>query len=230
MSKPLTIRELELIKQLSSVMFAEQIAMELNRPLEFVKRSAKYHNVKLQSIPARMGEIKVKQMFGNKTCVLYNKGRTKGLASFLYEHFSGAKLPAGCNVRFKDKNPMNCRFYNLETFNISDIGVKTQIKPGSKPHNAGTKGKMKPNRTSFKPGQVPHNTKHEDAITIRTDGGKQYQFTRVSKGKWVSLHRQIWEQAYGPVPAGHIITFIDGNTMNAVLENLKCISRAENVT
>jgi hypothetical protein len=103
------------------------------------------------------------------------------------------------------------------------------FKPGQLPHNAGTKGKMKPNSTSFKPGQLPHNTKHDDAITIRADGGKQYQFTRVSKGKWIPLHRQNWEQAYGPVPAGHIITFIDGNTMNAELENLKCISRAENV-
>ena len=42
-------------------------------------------------------------------------------------------------------------------------------------------------------------------------------------------HRLIWEQAHGEIPKGYIITFLDGNPQNCVLENLAMISQAENL-
>jgi hypothetical protein len=103
------------------------------------------------------------------------------------------------------------------------------FKLGHEPYNKGSKGCMKPNRTSFKPGQEPHNTKHDGAISIRTDNRDvPYQFIRVEKGKWVPLHRHLWEQAHGPIPPQHIVIFADGDTMNCELSNLRLISRAEN--
>ena len=38
----------------------------------------------------------------------------------------------------------------------------------------------------------------------------------------------MWEQAHGPIPAKHIVRFIDGNTMNLDLTNLECIPMREN--
>jgi hypothetical protein len=39
-----------------------------------------------------------------------------------------------------------------------------------------------------------------------------------------------WEQANGPIPAKHIVRFIDGNTMNLELSNLECIPMNKNMT
>jgi len=43
------------------------------------------------------------------------------------------------------------------------------------------------------------------------------------------VHVLIWQEAHGPVPKGHIIVFRDGNLENLSLDNLECISRAENM-
>lgn len=42
-------------------------------------------------------------------------------------------------------------------------------------------------------------------------------------------HRFIWEQVHGPIPPDHVVMFIDGNTLNCAIENLKLITLAENV-
>lgn len=112
-------------------------------------------------------------------------------------------------------------------------GIKTgrdgKFRPGHAPANKGTKGLKGANRTSFKPGSVPYNTKHDGAITTRKDSsGTAYKYLRIAKNKWVLYHRYLWEQANGPIPSGHIVTFIDGNPMNCELSNLQVISRAEN--
>lgn len=105
-----------------------------------------------------------------------------------------------------------------------------RFKKGSVPHNAGTKGKMKPNNTSFRPGQLPHNTKHDGAITIRQrENEKPYKFVRLASGQWKHLHRHVWEQANGPAPSGWIVAFKDGDTMNCELDNLMLMSRKDNL-
>lgn len=100
------------------------------------------------------------------------------------------------------------------------------FKPGQKPHNAGTKGKMKPNATSFKKGQLPHNTKFDGAVSVR----KGYKYVRVAQSKWELLHRHLWISAHGPIPAGMIVVFRDGNAMNCELANLELITRQEGIT
>ena len=40
-------------------------------------------------------------------------------------------------------------------------------------------------------------------------------------------HRILWEQHHGPIPKGVNIVFIDGNTDNIVIENLRAESMAE---
>lgn len=114
-------------------------------------------------------------------------------------------------------------------------GNQTRFKKGSKSWN---EGKKCPNllltnaaKTMFKPGNKPHNTKEDNAMSIRTDtSGRKYYYSKLADSKWVLTHRLIWEQAHGPIPAKHIVRFIDGNTMNLQLSNLECIPMGENAT
>ena len=45
---------------------------------------------------------------------------------------------------------------------------------------------------------------------------------------WKFVHIIVWEAAHGPVPPGHIVRFVDGNTTNITPGNLVCITRSEN--
>jgi len=89
--------------------------------------------------------------------------------------------------------------------------------------------KTKKNR--FKKGNLPHNTASFDGIIrIRKDsGGRRYKWIRISVGVWKMLHVHLWEQNNGQIPAGHIITFKDKNSLNVELNNLQLVTLAENM-
>lgn len=42
---------------------------------------------------------------------------------------------------------------------------------------------------------------------------------------WKPKHLLLWEAAHGSVPSGSMVVFLDGNSVNATLENLACISK-----
>jgi len=108
-------------------------------------------------------------------------------------------------------------------------GLEFRFKKGHKPFNKGMKG-MYTTRNSgqFKKGNQPSNTQRDGCISIRKDSHTHpYKFIRLAKGKWQFLHRYTWEQHHGYIPNGMIITFIDGDSMNCDISNLRMISRAE---
>lgn len=90
----------------------------------------------------------------------------------------------------------------------------------------------KSKKTRFKKGNIPHNT-HEDgngAIVSRKDkSGRYYKYIRTSLGVWELYHRVLWEKEHGEIPDSHVIMFIDGNSENVCLENLKLISKTEHM-
>lgn len=98
------------------------------------------------------------------------------------------------------------------------------------PHNKGKKlppeWLEKCRKSHFKRGQLPKNTKHDGAITIRHG---QNPYIRLAQGKWKQLARHNWEQANGPIPPGHVVKYLDGNTLNCELDNLTIVSRAEHL-
>jgi len=84
--------------------------------------------------------------------------------------------------------------------------------------------------TQFKKGTNPPNTKHDGAISIRSDkSGAKYKYIRLSKANWMALHVKIYQEEYGPIPKNHIIVFKDRNSLNCTLNNLECITKAENM-
>lgn len=121
------------------------------------------------------------------------------------------------------------------SFNLSKSNSGC-FKKGLRPWNLRKKGTPSVGnmcKSQFKKGQLPHNTKHDGAITIRYDhvkdrSGRPYQWIRIGNAKWAMLHRHIWVQHNGPIPSKHLVIFIDGNSLNCVLSNLKLITMGEN--
>ncbi len=86
----------------------------------------------------------------------------------------------------------------------------------------------------FKPGQLPHNTVPVGTEVVNDEGYlKRKVRDDAPKGRsyknWRFVHILTWEQAHGPVPAGHRITFKDGDRTNVALDNLVCISHVEHM-
>lgn len=112
-------------------------------------------------------------------------------------------------------------------------GNATTFRKGNIPANKGKKMdeslRAKVARTWFKSGHMPHNTRHDGHISARKDKtGRVYLHVRVELGKYILLHRHIWEQANGEIPPKHVVTFKDGDTMNCSIDNLELITMKEN--
>lgn len=161
--------------------------------------------------------------------------------SYDLAQFLGRTLGQVYNRAYKFKLKKALQLVKVDTLsNICNIHNKSKgnrFKKGNKPWNTGIKtkellsdiAKKGMAKTQFKKGNAPHNTKHDGAISIRHDKARPYKHIRLAKGKWKLLHRHVWEQKHGKIPPKHIITFIDGDTMNCDISNLKMISMKENV-
>lgn len=107
-------------------------------------------------------------------------------------------------------------------------GAATRLKKGNVPWSKGKKMpehiREKIARTFFKKGQLPHNTKQDGQVSVRVDvKGRRYRWIRTGLNEWKQLHRHLWEEAYGPIPDGHRVSFKDGNQEHCVLENLELV-------
>ena len=79
--------------------------------------------------------------------------------------------------------------------------------------------------TTFKKGKVPANKKPLAYERKTVDGYWEVKvaYPNVFKAK----HRILWEEYYGPIPEGKVITFIDGNPDNITIGNLRAESLRE---
>lgn len=101
------------------------------------------------------------------------------------------------------------------------------FKKGRTPWNAGTKGVMKPNKTSFKKGDVPINHRSVGSERITRDG---YREIKVSEpNKWELLHRFNWALEHGRENMPENLRFKDNNKMNCDVNNLEPVSNQEHM-
>ena len=98
-----------------------------------------------------------------------------------------------------------------------------KLKTGYKGHQW-KKGERISVSTEFKKGAKPHNYKPVGSITKAKDGFK-IKVAEPKKERY--LHCVIWENTHGIIPKDHIIIFADGNNQNLCIDNLLCVSRAE---
>ena len=154
-------------------------------------------------------------------------------------NYSEAELEfLSCNrvLRRRELHAWFCYTYNR--FDVSLNNVKAVCKrngwmtgrtgcyaPGCIPHpDARPRG---PNKTSFKRGNRPHNWLPVGSTRVTRDG---YSEVKVAEPRtWRQLHLLMWEKAFGTVPDGFCVSFIDGDSANVALDNLELISRNANL-
>ena len=113
-------------------------------------------------------------------------------------------------------------------------GAGTRFQRGSAPHNKGLKGWQAggdSERTRFTKGRKPHNWKPVGSERQCKDGYLQRKMTDTGypPRDWKFVHLMLWEQHHGPLPKGHMIKFKNGDKRDIRIDNLECISRADNM-
>ena len=132
-------------------------------------------------------------------------------------------------------------------------GRKTRFPKGHIPWAAGKKLGRRPGcePTQFTTGQLrgmaARNWRPVGTILIRFDRpprrtrgrkngrpGRPRRWIKVAEEgprnrRWIPWARYLWQQRFGPIPAGMLIGHADGDTLNDDLENLICITRRENL-
>ena len=112
-------------------------------------------------------------------------------------------------------------------------GRSGHFQKGNTPHNAGTKGVMKPNKTSFKKGRAPQNRRPLYSERITHDGYVEIKVPERNPHtghatRFKLKHRWVWEQANGAIPKGHVLRFKDEDKANCELSNLELMPRGVN--
>lgn len=88
-------------------------------------------------------------------------------------------------------------------------------------------GQANSRKTTFKKGNTPVNHREVGSERINVDG---YIEIKVAEpNKWDLKHRVIYRQHYGEIPQGYNIIFLDGNKRNLNINNLKAVSKAEDL-
>lgn len=114
-------------------------------------------------------------------------------------------------------------------------GLTGQFEKGHITHNKGKKqiefmskeAIERTKATRFKKGNIPKNHRPIGSERITVDGFWEIKVDEPNK--WMLKHRWVWEQSNGKIPKGYVLVFLDGNRDNISLENLKLISRQENL-
>lgn len=111
------------------------------------------------------------------------------------------------------------------------VGAATQFKPGHTTWNKGTNFTAggRSAETRFKPGNKPHTWHPLGHERLSKEGYLQRKMadTGCTRKDYVPVHHLIWKAAGREIPAGHALTFRDGNKRNFALENLELVTRSE---
>lgn len=116
-----------------------------------------------------------------------------------------------------------------------NVGAAYRYPKGHVPANKGTRrpgyapGRMA--TTQFKKGQRGSTFVPIGSERINADG---YRDRKVSETgypprDWVGVHRLLWIEHHGPIPAGLYVVFRDRDKTNITIGNLELISKAENM-
>ena len=104
------------------------------------------------------------------------------------------------------------------------------FKKGHKTWNKGLKNVNGYSSSRWKKGESPRSNAKKIGETWAVNcKGTYYVYIKTERGRELYSH-YLWRQRTGEeVPEGYIIRHKDGNTTNHEIDNLMCISRAENV-
>jgi hypothetical protein len=163
----------------------------------------------------------------------------------LYPDTKTSKLATrfGCNLHQVYKRAKNLGLKKSDEYMASpdacrlrrgdNVGAAFRFKPGLIPANKGTRrpgwfaGRMR--ETQFKKGQKSRNWMPLGSTRFSKEG---YLMRKVAEtgyppADWKFVHTILWEEANGPVPAGHAVAFKDRDRDHISLDNLELITRRE---
>lgn len=110
-----------------------------------------------------------------------------------------------------------------------------QFRKGRKTWNKGVKFESggRSAETRFKTGQMPANYQPIGTEVVDPYGYRKRKISdSAPKGRayrnWKFVHVLVWEEHNGPLPAGSIVRFRDGDITNASPDNLVALTRGEN--
>ena len=133
-----------------------------------------------------------------------------------------------------ERSVMNIKcFYHKFKLNS---GMTGYFEKGCTPPNKGKKlspemyEKLK--ATMFKKGYKPKNTLPVGSEVYQNRDSKSgklsYWYVKIAEPNvWKPKHRLLWESVNGPIPEGAKIMFLDGDTNNICIENLRMITKAD---
>lgn len=116
---------------------------------------------------------------------------------------------------------------NIEALKKS--GKAYKFEKGHKPVQTGTRLSEETKR-KISASLMNRNHQRHNELTLGSERVDIHGYTRVKvEGQRLLAykHRYLWEQAHGPIPAGHAVIFADGNRSNFDLSNLVCVSKGE---
>ena len=164
---------------------------------------------------------------------------TEEMRAFILENYKGI-LSQELADRFNKQFGTNVKASQMNAYrknNNLKSGCNTRFVKGQQSWNKNRKMTSeqyeKSKGTMFKKGDMPHNHKPVGTESIRWQGKTHKNkiiYVKVKEpNKWKEKHVLVWEEHYGPIPEGHVLVFLDGNTLNTDINNLTCIDRQTNL-
>ncbi len=211
-----------------------EIARTLRRPVASIRTKARrlHHrreregnqkwterdNAELLRLYPHMRTDEIAKRMGRPLRKVYAKATALGLCKSA-EYLA---TPDACRLRRGDNVGLSSRF--MKGHATWNKGVRM---PGWAP------GRMA--ETQFKVGQRTNTWQPIGTLSLSDgflrmkvrDDKQSVAGVGGSSTNWMFVHKMVWEIEHGPVPAGHVVAFKDGDKLNVALENLELLSRRE---
>lgn len=137
---------------------------------------------------------------------------------------------------YTDQN-MKQRYGSLKL----DSGLTGRFEKGHVPVTKGMKwdeympkeSQERSRATCYKKGNVPVDHKEVGYIGIRSQHAtgsendrKVYYIKVAEPNRWEPLHHHNWKKVHGDIPKGHVIAFVNGDSLDPRVENLEPLPRS----
>ena len=204
---------------------AEEVNRRFGTDFNYCKMKAYYNNHKYHT---------------GKRAKYYTDAWPKEIRDFVLENYKGAS-PHQMIALIKEKFGKEYSFNQVKGFygrNHLDSGLTGRFEPGNIPWTKGKKwseymseeAQKNSRRTCFEHAHIPDNHLPVGSIRETKDGYliKKVQERGYQRDRWKLLHKLVWEENFGPIPEGMIVSFRDLDKKNCEPENLMLISKSEN--
>ena len=170
---------------------------------------------------------------------------TPEMDAFIRQHYKGIgrqEMADMLNEKFGTSFTKE-QIHGYYSRNHLKSGLTGCFEKGHVPDNKGKKwdefmspeGQANSRKTQYKPGHIPHNGGAPvGTIRLRHDhkdrpGSKPYYWEKTEEPNvWRLKHQLVWEEHNGPIPAGCIVRFANGDTLDYRIDNLFLVTKAQN--